>query len=301
MFRDLRMLAALGAVALWSTNAYAADLALDHLSVGWLLLVQYATATTVFAGIRLARLARLARRAPPAARLRRRCPRELAVGLVGLTGTIFLQYTAFALAPIVAANVLAYAWPLLAALALLAARRDARSVVAAGLSVLGFAGVALIFTAPAHETTASAAPAPTWGYLAALGSAACMTIYTLGAGRVSVPVADLLLPATTVGALAAAAIVSTDGGPVPSAVGIAAAAYIGLGPMAAGYGLWTVAMAHGGAARLSPLGYATPLLSTLVLLATGAPATATTLIGISLVLACSTGVLAHQHRHGASR
>lgn len=39
-----RRLAALGAVGLWSTNAYAAGLALDRMSVGWLLGVQFGVA-----------------------------------------------------------------------------------------------------------------------------------------------------------------------------------------------------------------------------------------------------------------
>jgi drug/metabolite transporter (DMT)-like permease len=53
-------------------------------------------------------------------------------------------------------------------------------------------------------------------------------------------------------------------------------------------------MSEGGAQRLAPLGYATPLLSTMLLLATGSPATATTLVGIFLVLVCSIAVLATQ-------
>ncbi len=41
-----------------------------------------------------------------------------------------------------------------------------------------------------------------------------------------------------------------------------------------------------GAERLSSLGYATPLLSTVLLLATGAPAAGTTFLGVGLVLGC---------------
>lgn len=52
---------------------------------------------------------------------------------------------------------------------------------------------------------------------------------------------------------------------------------------------------------LAPLGYATPLLSTMLLLATGSPATATTLVGIGLVLVCSIGVLATQHTRSRDR
>lgn len=69
------------------------------------------------------------------------------------------------------------------------------------------------------------------------------------------------------------------------------AVYIGIGPMAAGFALWTRAMAGDGANRLAPVGYATPLLSTVLLLVSGESFTPQTLAGASLVLICSLGVL----------
>lgn len=51
----------------------------------------------------------------PAARPACRRPGTASVGVVGLAGTIALQYLAFATAPLVAANATAYAWPLLVA------------------------------------------------------------------------------------------------------------------------------------------------------------------------------------------
>ncbi len=101
----------------------------------------------------------------------------------------------------------------------------------------------------------------------------------------------LLVPATLTGTVAAAVLVILADSSSPAVAGMLAAAYLGLGPMAAGYALWTFAMARGGVVRLSPLGYTTPLLSTLLLLAAGAPATTSTLAGVGLVLACSLGVL----------
>ncbi len=278
-----RRLAALGAVGLWSTNAYAAGLALDRMSVGWLLGVQFGVAALVYG---LAGLTRASDVRPG-----RLGPRGLALSVIGLTGTIFLQYLAFALAPIVAANVLAYGWPLLAAVFIAATRRTPAAAGGAALAVVGFGGVGLIFLSPGHDT-AGAASAPAWGYAAALGSALCMTIYTLGSARITATVTDLLLPATAIGAAAAAVLIILGGHSTPSIGGIAAAAYLGLGPMAAGYGLWTHAMGGNGSERLAPLGYATPMLSTLLLLATGASATVFTMSGIGLVLACSIGVLA---------
>lgn len=282
---DTRLLAALGAVVLWSTNAYAAGLALDRMSVGWLLLVQYGTAAVLYGAVRVGR------RATVSGPGRGLSGRVLGVGLVGLTGTISLQYVSFALAPIVAANVLAYGWPLLAAVWIAASRRDAPAVAGAGLAVLGFVGVALIFVDPGQSID-SAGAAPVLGYATALGSALCMTVYTLGSGRLSATVADLLLPATAFGAAAAAILVMVTGSPPPSLAGLIAAVYIGIGPMAAGYGLWTHAMSSNGAVRFAPLGYATPMLSTGLLLVGGASATGTTLTGVGFVLVCSLGVLA---------
>lgn len=192
------------------------------------------------------------------------------LGVVGLTGTVFLQYLAFANAPIVAANVLAYGWPLLAAFVIAVTRRSWHTLLSAGLAVIGFGGVALIFTSPTQGADAGAAGmTASWGYLAALGSAACMAIYTLGAGRTSTSPTRLLIPATLIGTVGAAVLTTFTDSPTPAPGGVLAAAYLGLGPMAAGYALWTHAMTRGGAERLSPLGYATSLLSTVVLLANG--------------------------------
>lgn len=298
-----RLLAALAAVLLWSTNAYAAELALTRMSVGWLLFVQYGVAAAVLLAIRSAPRVR-GDGASPKTRATRQSvegddpgPLALLIGVVGLTGTIFLQYVAFAAAPIVAANVLAYGWPLLAAGWVAATRRSRHALLSAGLAVIGFGGVALIFTSPTATAAGSGVGGDaTWGYVAALGSAACMAVYTLGAGGVTTSPTGLLVPATLTGTVAAAVLVILADSSSPAVAGMLAAAYIGLGPMAAGYALWTRAMARGGAERLSPLGYATPLLSTVLLLATGAPATTSTIAGVGLVLVCSVGVLAHDRR-----
>lgn len=290
-----KTLLALAAVVFWSTNAWAAGLALGAMSVGWLLLVQYTVAAAALLAVRQARRGHCSASHP------RRSASTLAVGMVGvvgLTGTIFLQYVAFATAPIVVANVLAYAWPLLAALWVALTLRSRRAIWLAGLALIGFGGVGLIFASPGATDASGGAPGAAWGYAAALGSAACMAFYTVASSRMRVAATDLLVPATLAGVVAAAALTVATDHPWPETSGWIAAAYIGLGPMAAGYGLWTLAMAAGGAERLAPLGYATPLLSTLLLLATGAPATTTTLLGITLVLVCSIGVLTAQVQPG---
>lgn len=293
-----RLLAAMAAVALWSTNAFAADVALSQMRLGWLLLIQFSSAATALLAVRAVQTRSGFGPAPDVegAGARQWAYATILIGVVGLTGTMSLQYLAFATAPIVAANVLAYAWPLLAAVWLAATIRSRHTLVSAGLASLGFLGIALIFTGPNRSTDDPIAGAGLpWGYLAALGSAACMAIYTLGVSRRPATAATtLLIPATLAGTAAAVLVLVVGGGTAaPTGTGVILAAYLGLGPMAAGYALWTRAMTGGGAERLSPLGYATPLMSTVLLLATGAPVAGATFLGVGLVASCSLGVLAY--------
>lgn len=288
--------AALGAVALWATNAFAATVALDRLTVTQLLAVQYTAAAL---GVGAWRIATRGRRSAPAVAGGSRARVSLAAagaGVPGLTGTIFLQYAAFATAPIVGANVLAYAWPLIAALWVAATVRTRHALVGAPPAVLGFLGVASIFTG--HDPVAAGAEL---GYALALGSAVCMAVYTVSAGRTAASPAALLLPATVIGAALATTASLLHGAPWPPLGHWWSATYLGLGPMAAGYGLWTYAMADRRADRLGPLGYLTPLLSTALLLATSQPFTTPTLVGAALVLACSTGVLVNERRAQPTR
>jgi len=61
--------------------------------------------------------------------------------------------------------------------------------------------------------------------------------------------------------------------------------------LAAGYGLWTRAMAHPTGARLALAAYATPLLSTGLLLATGQRLSPLGLLGCVLIVLCAAGVV----------
>lgn len=214
------------------------------------------------------------------------------VGAVGLTGTIFLQYLAFATAPIVEANVVAYGWPLFAALWAALAYRTRQTFAGVPLAMVGFAGVALILGSGGGF---GATDGGTTGYIAALASAVCMAFYTVMSGRSRAPVDTFLLPATTFGMGFALALCLTGLAPwmwTSAGVGAwVASAYAGVGPMAAGFWLWSRAMSGGGAKRLAPLGYATPLASTGLLLLSGETFTSGALLGALLVLLCSIGVL----------
>jgi len=266
--------AAGGAVLLWATKALAAGLALAHLSVIQVLALQFGAAAAVLFAAR--------RRSAPAVH-----PRAVAVGVVGLAGAIALQYVAFAAAPLIAANVIAYAWPVMVAAWL--ARRGAGGRAPLVLALAGFAGLVLILTQGGNA--GGEAGAPLLGYAAALGSALAMAWYTLAAGDAPGSRADLLLIATATGAAATIPLAAAQGGSWSPAGAVALGLYTGAGPMAAGYALWTYAMSHPAGARLAPVAYATPLLSTLVLVAAGERLSPLGFIGCALIVLCAAGVL----------
>jgi drug/metabolite transporter (DMT)-like permease len=167
------VVAASGAVLIWSTNALAGGAALERLAVSQVLALQFSGAFLLLGA------ARLAQRPPAASARTRPGPRTVVLGTVGITGTLGLQYVAFATAPLLAANAVAYAWPLIVA-AWTARSPGARRVpVTLALALLGFAGVVLIF---AQRGDDGAGSAPLLGCVAALGSALAMAWYTLAAG-----------------------------------------------------------------------------------------------------------------------
>lgn len=288
--------AAFAAIMFWSTNALAAKFALAELGVVQVLALQFGGATVALAAPRALRLRREGgsgreNKLRPSARFRDLLV-GACVGVVGLTGTIFLQYLAFATAPIVEANVVAYGWPLFAALWAAAAYRGRQTLAAVPLAVIGFAGVALILASGNGMGSSGGA---TSGYVAALASAVCMTFYTVMSGRVRVPMSTVLLAATVFGAACAVALctvgVASWEWASSGSIAWVASVYAGIGPMAGGFLLWGRAMSGNGAKTLAPLGYVTPLLSTALLLLFGETFTSGALVGALLVLVCSIGVL----------
>jgi drug/metabolite transporter (DMT)-like permease len=281
------------------TNALAPRFALAELEVVQVLALQFGGAAATLAVLRVARLARAGRSDEIARRPALRSSEVLGgvavgvVGVVGLTGTISLQYLAFAPAPIVEANVVAYGWPLFAALWAALVYRNRRTLAGVPLAVVGFAGVALILGSPGGFAGSGGGSA---GYAAALASAVCMTFYTVASGRSRFPADASLLPAAALGSAFALALCIGGFAPwVWSAAGPGAwlaSVYAGVEPMAGGFLLWDLAMSGGGANRLAPLGYATPLLSTALLVLFGETLEPGALLGALLVLVCSIGVLA---------
>jgi len=259
---------ALAAIALWGTLAW---LSLKLAHVPPFLLVGTALAIGSLASI---------------GRLRdwRAGPSLLALGVYGLFGFHFLLFMALRLAPPVEANLVNYLWPLfivvLAPLVLRGYHLTARHVVAA---LMGLAGAALLVTG-GGKVAFAAAHAP--GYALALGSAFVWATYSLGTKRIGAfPTATVGLFAAVSAALALALHALLEPAYAFTAGDLPWLVLMGAGPMGAAFFLWDAALKQGDPRMIGTLAYLTPLLSTLVLAASGAGTiTFATLAAMALIV-----------------
>lgn len=269
------------AVVFWSTNAVAAKVALAEMTVAQVLALQFAGAALTLIVLQLASGARRSAPASSTARL-------WALGIIGIVGTISFQYLAFRHSPIVQANIIAYGWPLFAAIWWGIAHRSGTSAWFVLCAVLGFAGVALIM---GNGRAVSLSFAFLGGYLFALASALCMAFYTLAAGRLRDPGPAVLLPALGLGFAGSLFLAVESGAAWPAIQALLLGLYIGIGPMALGYFLWMRAMSGGNPAAIAQLGFVTPLLSTLWLFVAGETLSGTAFAGGVLVIGASTAAM----------
>ncbi|MGQ3027916.1 MAG: aromatic amino acid exporter YddG [Ferrovibrionaceae bacterium] len=191
-----------------------------------------------------------------------------AVGLGGLFGYHALYFLAIKTAPPVEASLICYLWPLLIVLfsALLAGETLAWfHLVGVGA---GLAGTVLIVGAK------GVAPSTDYlvGYAAALGCAIVWSLYSVLSRRVArdVPTDAVggFCGATALLALICHLAFETTVWPA-SAGEWSAVLALGLGPVGAAFFLWDHGVKQGDIKTLGVAAYATPLLSTLILLATG--------------------------------
>lgn len=269
---------ALAAIAFWATNAMTARLALGHLDVAQIQLLQFAGAALVFLVVLGAKKG--------AGRSASRVA-SLSLGLIGLTGTMVFQYLAFAYGPIGEVNIVAYAWPLLAALALLAKGALPRPLTFIGLTALGFFGAALVVFRPGDGPMFASFSI---GHLAAIASALCMAAYTVGVGSVAIDQNLAHLGGAVAGFAIAIAwcIVFTVDWPAPAEPAFWLGLYLGVGPIGVGYLLWAKAMSTDPTGRVSMLGYLTPVASTSLLMASGESIHTLALLGaLIVVISCA--------------
>ncbi|MDP4027257.1 DMT family transporter [Methylobacterium sp. NEAU 140] len=208
------------------------------------------------------------------------------LGVGGLFGYHALYFSALRLAPPAEAGLISYLWPLL--IVLFSARLPGAGGLRAGHLAgagLGLAGVAILF-AGRGGLGFSAAALP--GYAAAFLAAFVWAGYSVLSARVgAVPtdaVAGFCLVTAALSLLCHLGLETTVW---PSgAAEWGAVALLGLGPVGAAFYLWDVGCKRGDVRLLGVVAYAAPVLSTLILVATGyAAASAALAVACGLIVA----------------
>lgn len=200
--------------------------------------------------------------------------RTLLVGIYGLFGFHFLLFMALRQAPAVEANLVNYLWPLgmvvLAPLFLPGVGLRWRHV---GAALVGFAGAAIAILGRASPEGSAAVGGFQWGYLIALASAFVWASYSLLTRRLpTFPTAAVGSFAAVSGLLALACHAWLEPAVALSGTDWALILLLGLGPLGGAFFLWDAAIKTGDTRRIGLLAFATPILSTaLLLLTTGQP------------------------------
>lgn len=191
----------------------------------------------------------------------------LALSTLALFGYHALYFIALKRAPAVEANLLNYMWPLLI-------------VVFAGLfggiavrpgqwlgTALGLVAAVLLVT---RGRGLQVEPAHLPGYLAALGAALIWSLYSvLNRRYADVPTAAITVACAGVAILGAIAHLLSEQMVVPTAGQWAVLVLMGIGPVGTAFWLWDHGTKRGDIALLGSLSYLAPLLSTLLLVASG--------------------------------
>ena len=211
-------------------------------------------------------------------------PMALALGIYGLFGFHFFLFLALRHAPPVEANLVNYLWPLLivvlAPVFLPEVAWSARHSLAA---LLGFAGAALLIGSTADSLGRGEAP----GYAFAAASALIWSTYSLLTRRLRhFPTAYVSWFCLVSGIASLGCHLALEPRYWPREAEWLYLVVLGLGPMGAAFFLWDRALKRGDPRSLGNLAYLAPLLSTLVLVATGSGTlSVASLIAMALILA----------------
>jgi drug/metabolite transporter (DMT)-like permease len=195
-------------------------------------------------------------------------PQVWIIGIAGLFGYHFFYFTALRNAPAVEASLIAYLWPLLIVVgsALLPGERLRWNHLAGAL--LGLAGTTLIVTG---EGGLSFDDGHLFGYAMAGACALTWSSYSLLSRRFpSVPTSAVAWFCAATAALSLACHLLLEETVLPSGAGQwLAVACLGLMPVGAAFYTWDIGVKRGNIQALGAASYAGPLLSTLLLIATG--------------------------------
>ena len=203
-------------------------------------------------------------------------PGALLLGIYGLFVYHACLFAGLRLAPPLEANLLNYLWPLLIVLLspvfISSATLGPRHVLGA---LLGFSGAALLVTGGHFGFDARNTP----GYLLSITAAIIWATYSLLAKRRGgFPTASISLFCLVTGALSLGCHALFETRYVPAPTEIPPLLLIGLGPLGAAFYLWDRALTEGDSRVVGTLAYLTPLLSTVLVAASGEG----TLTGVSV-------------------
>ncbi|UYN94832.1 MAG: EamA family transporter [Enhydrobacter sp.] len=270
------MAAGLLAIALWS--------ALATLSVLAGPIPPFQMVAMTFAVGAAIGVARARRRGVAWVALTRWPARVWLLGIGGLFGYHALYFAALQIAPPAEANLVNYLWPLLIVLLsapLAGARLGWTHLVGA---LLGFAGVVLLAVARG----VSFGDQHALGYLLALGCAFAWSLYSVLSRRFGETPTDAIASfcaASALLSLLAHLMFEQTTWPATPVAWLAVLA-LGLGPTGGAFYLWDHAVKRGDIRALGAISYATPILSTALLIAAGlAEPTAALLLAATLVTA----------------
>lgn len=204
------------------------------------------------------------------------------LGVGGLFGYHFFYFTALGNAPPAEAGLIAYLWPLLIVLfsGLLPGEALLRRHIVGAM--VAFAGAAVILA----QADLSFQGEFALGYGAAILCALLWSGYSVLSRRVgSIPTESVALFCLATAGLSAFAHILLEQTVWPNGIwGWASVIGLGLGPVGLAFYLWDIGMKRGNIQMLGVASYAAPLLSTLLLIATGAaPLTLNVIIAAILI------------------
>jgi drug/metabolite transporter (DMT)-like permease len=217
-----------------------------------------------------------------------------ALGVGGLFGYHALYFTALAHAPAVEASLIAYLWPLLIVLlsALLPGERLRWWHMAGGLA--GFVGAAMLVLQRSADQGLGLSGDHLLGYAAALGCAFTWSGYSILSRRLGSVPSDAVGGFCAATALLGALVhLLTETTVWPGPGGWLAVLALGLGPVGIAFFVWDYGVKRGDIQALGAFSYASPLISTLLLVLFGR-ATASAGLALACLLIVGGAVLAAQ-------
>ena len=210
-------------------------------------------------------------------------PKVWALGVFGLFGYHFCYFTALRNAPVVEASLIAYLWPLLIVLfaaCLPDGQLRKRHLIGA---LLGLFGAGLLIT---KGTRLDFDPEATFGYVMAGVCAVIWSSYSVLTRRFTDTPTDVITGYCCVSAILAlfCHLIFEDTVWPTHATQWLAIFGLGLGPVGLAFFVWDYGMKRGNVSLLGALSYASPLFSTLLMIAFGfAEATGTVLIACATI------------------